>query len=103
MGTFVVMAVILIAISGGIIYLLMKKGKIEDVNQNNIPDAIEDTIEKMEKFAKKVENVAETVAEKVENISDKVEKTTKRVAEKVENISDKVEKVTETVSDVSKS
>ena len=66
---FLILLALLVA--GGIAYLLMKSGKIEDANNNNIPDAIE----------KKVEDVKEVVAE-VKEVVEKVKKATKKPAAK---------------------
>ncbi len=49
--------VIVLAVAGGVTYLLMKKGKIADANNNNIPDVVE---EKIEDVKKAVEVVKET-------------------------------------------
>ncbi len=67
MATFVIILGLL-AIAAGVIYVSMKSGKIEDKNNNNIPDAIEEKIEEVKevaanvkKVAKKAEAVAKTV------------------------------------------
>lgn len=67
MATFVIILGLL-AIAAGVVYVSMKSGKIEDKNNNNIPDAIEEKIEevkevaaKVKKVAKKAEAVAKTV------------------------------------------
>ena len=67
MSTFLII-VALLAIGGVVVFFGMKSGKIEDKNNNNIPDAIEDKIEevkevaaKVKKVAKKAEKVAKTI------------------------------------------
>ena len=67
MGTFLIIVAVL-AIGGAFAYFGMKSGKIEDKNNNNIPDVIEDKIEdvkevavKVKKVAKKAEAIAKTV------------------------------------------
>ena len=82
MGTFLIILAV-IAIGGTFAYFGMKSGKIEDKNNNNIPDAIETKIEeakvvaeKVKKVAKKAEKVAKTiVVEKKKPVAKK--KTTK--------------------------
>jgi hypothetical protein len=49
--------IIVLAIAAIVVIALMKKGKIADANNNNIPDAIENAA------AKVTEEVKETVAE----------------------------------------
>ena len=67
MSTFLIIVAVL-AIGGVFVYFGLKSGKIEDKNNNNIPDAIEEKIEevkevavKVKKVAKKAEKVAKTV------------------------------------------
>jgi Na+/glutamate symporter len=58
MGTFLIIVAVL-AIGGAFAYFGMKSGKIEDKNNNNIPDVIEDKIEDVKEVAVKVKKVAE--------------------------------------------
>lgn len=76
---------------GGIAYLLMKSGKIQDANNNNIPDAIEEKIED-------VKEVVEDVKEKVEVIKQRA----KRVKEEAVDVVNATKKVVEQVKDVVK-
>ncbi len=90
MSTFAIVVIVL-AVAGGVTYLLMKKGKIQDANNNNIPDAVE---EKVEAVVEKVEEVKQVVkktaakAKKVAAVAEKVAKeikakpTTKKAASK---------------------
>jgi hypothetical protein len=85
MSTFV-LVVVTLAVAGGITYLLMKKGKIKDANNNNIPDAIEEKVEEVKVVVKKakakVEKVKTAVAE-VKKVADKVKKpATKKTTKK---------------------
>jgi hypothetical protein len=85
MSTFV-LAVIAVAVAGAVTYILMKKGKIQDANNNNIPDAIEEKIEEVKVVVKKakakVEKVKTAVAE-VKKVADKVKKpATKKTTKK---------------------
>ena len=76
--------VVLLAVDGGVTYLLMKKGKIKDANNNNIPDAVE---EKVEAVVEKVEEVKVVV----KKAKAKVEKAKEVVAE-VQKVAEKVKK-----------
>ena len=76
---------------GGIAYLLMKSGKIQDANNNNIPDAIEEKIED-------VKEVVEEVKEKVEVVKQRA----KRVKEEVADVVKATKKVVEQAKDVTK-
>ena len=73
----IAIVVIVLAVAGGITYLLMKKGKIADANNNNIPDAIEEKVEEVKVVVKKAkakgEKAKEVVAE-VKKVADKVKK-----------------------------
>ena len=85
MSTFAIV-VILLAVASGVTFLLMKKGKIQDANNNNIPDAIEEKIEEakvvVKKAKAKVEKVKTAVAE-VKKVADKVKKpATKKTTKK---------------------
>lgn len=82
MGTILIIVAVL-AIGGAFAYFGMKSGKIEDKNNNNIPDVIEDKIEdvkevavKVKKVAKKAEAIAKTV------VVDKKKPTAKKAAVK---------------------
>ena len=81
-----VLVVVTLAVAGGITFLLMKKGKIQDANNNNIPDAIEEKVEEVKVVVKKakakVEKVKTAVAE-VKKVADKVKKpATKKTTKK---------------------
>jgi archaellum component FlaC len=86
---FLILLALLVA--GGIAYLLMKSGKIEDANNNNIPDAIEEKIED-------VKEVVEEVKEKVEVVKQRA----KRVKEEVADVVKATKKVVEQAKDVTK-
>ena len=61
MGTILIIVAVL-AIGGAFAYFGMKSGKIEDKNNNNIPDAIENKIEEVKEVAVKVKKVAKAVS-----------------------------------------
>jgi cbb3-type cytochrome oxidase subunit 3 len=79
---FLILLALLVA--GGIAYLLMKSGKIEDANNNNIPDAIE---KKVEEVKEKVEVVKVRVKRVKEEVADVV-KATKKVVDQAKDIAD---------------
>ena len=58
MSTFLIIVAVL-AIGGVFVYFGLKSGKIEDKNNNNIPDAIENKIEEVKEVAVKVKKVAD--------------------------------------------
>jgi len=64
-----------LVIAGAVVFFLMKSGKIEDKDGNNIPDSVE----------KKVEEVKEAVVE--------VKKRVKRVKEEVSDVVEASKKV----------
>jgi hypothetical protein len=76
MSTFAIV-VILLAVASGVTFLLMKKGKIQDANNNNIPDAIEEKVEEVKVVVKKakakVEKTKAVVADVVK-VAEKVKK-----------------------------
>ena len=57
--------IIVLVLAAAVTFVLMRKGKIADANNNNIPDAIENPIEVVK------ENVAEVKAE-VKEVVEKV-------------------------------
>ena len=50
--------ILILAIVAGVTFLLMKSGKIEDKNGNNIPDKLEPVIEEVKEVVKKVKKAA---------------------------------------------
>lgn len=56
--------IIVLAVAAIVVFALMKKGKIADANNNNIPDALENVA------AKVTEEVKETVAEVKEVVAE---------------------------------
>lgn len=81
---FLILLALLVA--GGIAYLLMKSGKIEDANNNNIPDAID---KKVEEVKEKVEVVKERAKRVKEEVGDVV-KATKKVVDQAKDITNAV-------------
>jgi len=52
----------LLVASAVLTFILMKKGKIADANNNNIPDAIEDKVEAVKEVVEKVEEIVKKVS-----------------------------------------
>ena len=69
----------LLAVAGGVGYILIKKGKIKDSDGDFIPDVVED---------------------KVDEIEEKVQKKVKAVKTRVQNVKDEIEDVVEELGDV---
>ena len=81
MSTFV-LAVIAVAVAGAVTYILMKKGKIQDANNNNIPDAIEEKVEEVKVVVKKAKAKAEKVKTAVAEVAKVAEKVKKPATKK---------------------
>ena len=60
MSTFAIVVLVL-AVAGIATFIAMKTGKVNDANNNNIPDAIEEKVEEVKAVAEKVTKVAKTV------------------------------------------
>jgi len=58
-------------IAAGIAFLLMKSGKIEDKNGNNVPDKLEPMVEEVVEAVKKVKKTVKKVTEPVKKKSAK--------------------------------
>ena len=80
MNTFVLVLVVL-AVTAGITYLLMKKGKIKDANNNNIPDAIEEKVEEVKEVVKETKIRAKRVAEETKDVVAAVKEVGKQASQ----------------------
>ena len=78
MSTFA-LVVIVLAVATGVTYLLMKKGKIQDANNNNIPDAVEEKVEAVVEKVEEVKQVVKKTAAKAKKVADVAEKVAKEV------------------------
>ena len=56
-----ILVVLALAVAAGATFFLMKSGKIEDKNNNNIPDVIENKIEDVKEVVKEVKEVVAKV------------------------------------------
>ena len=57
--------------AAGVAFLLMKSGKIEDKNGNNVPDKLEPMVEEVVESVKKVKKTVKKVTEPVKKKSAK--------------------------------
>jgi hypothetical protein len=76
MSTFVII-VIALAVAGALTYLLMKKGKIQDLNNNNIPDVIEEKVAEVKETATNLKNDVKAKTKKAKEIVANVAKVVK--------------------------
>lgn len=76
MSTFA-FVVILLAVAGGVTYLLMKKGKIQDLNNNNIPDVIEEKVAEVKETATNLKNDVKAKTKKAKEIVKEAAKVVK--------------------------
>jgi hypothetical protein len=76
MSTFA-FVVILLAVAGGVTYLLMKKGKIQDLNNNNIPDVIEEKVAEIKETATNLKNDVKAKTKKAKEIVKEAAKVVK--------------------------
>ena len=67
-----------IAIIGGVIYFLMKSGKIADKDGNNIPDVVDEKIAQAKEVAEEVKFRVERVAEEAKDIANAVKEVAKQ-------------------------
>jgi hypothetical protein len=84
---FLILLALLVA--GGIAYLLMKSGKIQDANNNNIPDAIEEKVEDIKEVVNEVKEKVEVVKQRAKRVKEEVAdvvKATKKVVEQAKDI-----------------
>jgi hypothetical protein len=77
----IAIVVIVLAAAGGITYLLMKKGKIQDANNNNIPDAIEEKVAEVKAVVKETKVRAKRVAEEAKDVVAAVKEVGKQASQ----------------------
>jgi F0F1-type ATP synthase membrane subunit b/b' len=77
MSILTIMAVLTIFV--GIVYVLMKTGKIEDKDGNNIPDVVDNKVKKVKEVAKetkaRVKRVKEEAADVIEAVKEVANQT----------------------------
>ena len=79
--TTVLLILLALVVVGAVAFILMKKGKIEDKDGNNIPDVIEKKIEDVKEVVTEVKEIVEKVTKVVKKDQPK-KSTEKKVAKK---------------------
>ena len=74
--------IIVLVLAAAITFVLMRKGKIADANNNNIPDAIEKPIEIVKEKVAEVKAEVKEVAEKVKQAAPKKKPVAKQPVKK---------------------
>lgn len=76
--TTVLLILLALVVAGAIAFFLMKRGKIEDKNGNNIPDVIEEKIEDVKEVVKVVKERVKRVVEETKDVAEAVKKVVKQ-------------------------
>jgi hypothetical protein len=76
-------------IAAGVIYFLIKKGKIKDSDGDFIPDVVEDEVDKVKG---KVQKKVKAVKTRVKNVKDEIEDVVEELGDVVSAIKGKVTK-----------
>jgi hypothetical protein len=71
-----------LVIAAGVVYFMMKSGKIEDKNGNNVPDVVEQKVEQVKEVVKEVKEVAEKAKKVVKQATEKKPATKRTSAKK---------------------
>ena len=74
--------IIVLVLAAAVTFVLMRKGKIADANNNNIPDAIEKPIEVVKEKVAEVKAEVKEVVEKVKQAAPKQAAPKKKPAKK---------------------
>ena len=64
--------VFLAAVAGAVVYVLMKKGVIEDKDGNNIPDSVDEKVAKGKAIVSEMKEKVEEVLEEVQDVPAKL-------------------------------
>ena len=76
--TTVLLILLALVVAGAIAFFLMKKGKIEDKNGNNIPDVVEEKIEDVKEVVKVVKERVKRVVEETKDVAEAAKKVVKQ-------------------------
>ena len=76
--TTVLLILLALVVAGAIAFFLMKKGKIEDKNGNNIPDVVEEKIEDVKEVVKVVKERVKRVVEETKDVAEATKKVVKQ-------------------------
>jgi len=74
----VFLILIVLVIAGAVTFFLMKKGKIEDKNGNNIPDVVEEKIEDVKELVNVVKERTKRVVEETKDVVESAKKVVKQ-------------------------
>ena len=78
MNTFLII-IVLLALGAGIVFFLMKSGKIEDKDGNNIPDVIDEKVQEVQEVVTEVKKRAKRVKEETADVVKAVKEVGKQV------------------------
>jgi hypothetical protein len=76
--TTVLLILLALVVAGAIAFFLMKKGKIEDKNGNNIPDVVEEKIKDVKVVIEVVKERAKRVVEETKDVAEAAKKVVKQ-------------------------
>jgi histone H3/H4 len=74
----VLLILLALVVAGAVTFFLMKTGKIEDKDGNNIPDAVEEKLEEVKEVAKAVKEKAKRVVEESKDVVEAAKKVVKQ-------------------------
>lgn len=74
----VLLILLALVIAGAVVFFLMKSGKIEDKDGNNIPDAVEEKLAEVKEVAKVVKERAKRVVEESKDVVEAAKKVVKQ-------------------------
>jgi hypothetical protein len=74
----VLLILLALGVAGAVVFFLMKTGKIEDKDGNNIPDVIEEKIEDVKEVVKVVKERTKRVAEETKDVVEAAKKVVKQ-------------------------
>jgi hypothetical protein len=80
MTIFIISAVVAVAV----IFALMKFGKIEDKDGNNLPDVVDEIVKKVKEVAKKVKSRVEQVKAEAADVVEAVKEVAKQSGDVIE-------------------
>jgi hypothetical protein len=74
----VLLILLALVVAGAVTFFLMKTGKIEDKDGNNIPDAVEEKLAEVKEVAKVVKERAKRVVEESKDVVEAAKKVVKQ-------------------------
>jgi ElaB/YqjD/DUF883 family membrane-anchored ribosome-binding protein len=79
----VILVLVALALVAGATFFLMKTGKIEDKDNNNIPDVIEEKIEEVKEVVKEVKEKTKRVVEETKDVAKAAKEVVKQTKDVV--------------------